>query len=129
MLDKVEKAGVANLVASMMNEGTKKTKTPEELEEAIGLLGASIRVTSSNEDISLEVSSIAKNLRRPLSCSGDFFGTRWDSEAFDLTKSRIINNLNGCCQSRIIFLQVHLINLCSDDNILAGLMLPALSLS
>ena len=36
MLDKVEKAGVANLVASMMNEGT-KNKTPEQLEDAIGL--------------------------------------------------------------------------------------------
>ncbi|MBE3084591.1 MAG: insulinase family protein, partial [Bacteroidetes bacterium] len=44
MLDKVEKAGVANLVASMMNEGT-KNKTPEQLEDAIGLLGASIRVS------------------------------------------------------------------------------------
>ena len=45
MLDNVEKAGVANLVASMMNEGT-KNKTPEQLEDAIGLLGASIRVSS-----------------------------------------------------------------------------------
>jgi zinc protease len=39
MVDKVEKAGVANLVATMMNEGT-KNKTPEQLEDAIGLLGA-----------------------------------------------------------------------------------------
>ena len=31
MLDKIEKAGVANMVASMMNEGT-KNKTPEQLE-------------------------------------------------------------------------------------------------
>jgi len=45
MLDKIEKAGVANLVAAMMNEGT-KNKTPEQLEDAIGLLGATIRVTS-----------------------------------------------------------------------------------
>jgi zinc protease len=63
MLDKVEKAGVANLVASMMNEGT-KNKTPEQLEDAIGLLGASIRVTSSNEDISVEVSSMTKNFEK-----------------------------------------------------------------
>src|SRR5665647_182046 len=38
-LDDVAKAGVANLVATMMNEGT-KNKTPVELEDAIGLLGA-----------------------------------------------------------------------------------------
>ncbi len=36
-----DKAGVANLTASLMNEGT-KNKTPEELEDAIRLLGASI---------------------------------------------------------------------------------------
>ena len=42
MLENAEKAGVANLVASMMNEGT-KNKTPEQLEDAIGLLGATIR--------------------------------------------------------------------------------------
>jgi len=44
-----------------MNEGT-KNKTPEQLEDAIGLLGATIRVTSGNEDISVDVSSMAKKL-------------------------------------------------------------------
>jgi len=35
----------------MMNEGTEQN--PEQLEDAIGLLGASIRVSSANEDISV----------------------------------------------------------------------------
>ena len=63
MLDNVDKAGVANLVATMMNEGT-KNKTPEQLEEAIGLLGASIRVSSGNEDISIDVRSLARNFEK-----------------------------------------------------------------
>jgi len=93
MLDKVEKAGVANLVASMMNEGT-KNKTPEQLEDAIGLLGASIRVTSSNEDISVEVSSMTKNFEKTLSLVQEILlEPRWDTESFALVKSRIINNL------------------------------------
>ena len=58
-----EKAGVANLVATMMNEGT-KNKTPEQLEDAIGLLGATIRVTSGNEDITVDVSTLAKNFEK-----------------------------------------------------------------
>ena len=41
LLDAIDKAGVASMTASLMNEGT-KNKTPEELEDAIRLLGASI---------------------------------------------------------------------------------------
>ena len=93
MLDKIEKAGVANLVASMMNEGT-KNKTPEQLEDAIGLLGATIRVTSSNEDISVEVSSMTKNFEKTLALVQEILlEPRWDPESFALAKSRIINNL------------------------------------
>ena len=119
MLDKVEKAGVANLVASMMNEGT-KNKTPEELEEAIGLLGASIRVTSSNEDISLEVSSMAKNFEKTIALVQEILlEPRWDSEAFDLTKSRIINNLKRNAASPDYLSSSTLNKLMFGDNILA----------
>jgi zinc protease len=119
MLDKVEKAGVANLVASMMNEGT-KNKTPEELEEAIGLLGASIRVTSSNEDISLEVSSMAKNFEKTIALVQEILlEPRWDSEAFDLTKSRIINNLKRNAASPDYLSSSTLNKLMFGNNILA----------
>jgi zinc protease len=119
MLDKVEKAGVANLVASMMNEGT-KTKTPEELEEAIGLLGASIRVTSSNEDISVEVSSMAKNFEKTIALVQEILlEPRWDSEAFELAKSRIINNLKRNAASPDYLASSTLNKLMFGDNILA----------
>ena len=119
MLDKVEKTGVANLVASMMNEGT-KTKTPEELEEAIGLLGASIRVTSSNEDISVEVSSMAKNFEKTIALVQEILlEPRWDSEAFELAKSRIINNLKRNAASPDYLASNTLNKLMFGDNILA----------
>jgi zinc protease len=119
MLDKVEKAGVANLVASMMNEGT-KNKTPEELEEAIGLLGASIRVNSSNEDISVEVSSMAKNFEKTIALVQEILlEPRWDSEAFDLAKSRIINNLKRNAASPDYLASNTLNKLMFGDNILA----------
>ena len=119
MLDKVEKAGVANLVAAMMNEGT-KNKTPEQLEDAIGLLGASIRVTSGNEDISVEVSSMAKNFEKTLALVQEIIlEPRWDAESFALAKSRIINNLKRNAASPDYLASNTLNKLMFGDNILA----------
>jgi len=93
LAEELGKAGIANLVASMMNEGT-KNKTPEELEDAIGLLGASIRVTSGNEDISIEVSTLKKNLEKTIAIVEEIIlEPRWDKEQFGLLKSRTINAL------------------------------------
>jgi zinc protease len=119
MLDKVEKAGVANLVATMMNEGT-KNKTPEQLEDAIGLLGASIRVTSSNEDISVEVSSMTKNFEKTLALVQEIIlEPRWDAESFALAKSRIINSLKRNSASPDYLASSNLNKLIFGDNILA----------
>jgi len=119
MLDKAEKAGVANLVAAMMNEGT-KNKTPEELEDAIGLLGASIRVTSGNEDISVEVSSMSKNFEKTLALVQEILlEPRWDAEQFGLAKSRIINNLKRNAASPDYLAANTLNKLMFGDNILA----------
>jgi zinc protease len=119
MLDKVEKTGVANLVAAMMNEGT-KNKTPEQLEDAIGLLGASIRVTSGNEDISVEVSSMAKNFEKTLALVQEMLlEPRWDAESFALAKSRIINTLKRNSASPDYLASTTLNKLMFGDNILA----------
>ena len=93
MLDNTDKAGVANLVATMLNEGT-KDKTPEQLEDAIGLLGANIRVSSGDENITINAGSLSKNFEKTLSLVEEILlKPRWDTEAFALAKSRIINNL------------------------------------
>jgi len=89
----ISKAGLANLVASMMNEGT-KNKTPEELEDAIGLLGASIRVSSGDDNISINVSTLVKNFEKTIALVEEMIlEPRWDEEQFNLAKSRIINTL------------------------------------
>jgi len=119
MLDKTEKAGVANLVAAMLNEGT-KNKTPEQLEDAIGLLGASIRVSSGNEDITVEVSSMSKNFEKTLALVQEILlEPRWDSEAFALAKSRIVNNLKRNAASPDYLASSTLNKLMFGDNILA----------
>lgn len=89
----ISKAGLANLTASLMNEGT-KNKTPEELENSIGLLGASIRVSAGTEDITISVSTMSKNLEKTVVLVEEMLlEPRWDKEQFRLAKERIINNL------------------------------------
>jgi zinc protease len=91
--EEIDKAGVANLFGSMMNEGT-KNKTPEELENAIGLLGASINFYSGTENISISVSTLARNFEKTVAIVEEMLlEPRWDEERFALAKSRIINNL------------------------------------
>jgi zinc protease len=93
MADDVLKPGVANLVATLMNEGT-KNKTPEELEEAIALLGASISISAGSEDISVRVSSLVSKFEETLALVDEMLlEPRWDEEQFLLAKDRIINGL------------------------------------
>jgi len=89
----LSKAGLANITASLMNEGT-KNKTPEELEDAIGLLGASIRVSAGIEDFTISVSTMSKNLEKTVALVEEMLlEPRWDEEQFKLAKERIINSL------------------------------------
>ncbi len=119
MLDNIEKAGVANLVATMMNEGT-KNKTPEQLEDAIGLLGASIRVSSGNENISINVSSLTRNFEKTLALVEEIIlEPRWDEEQFALAKSRIINTLKRNAANPNYLASSTLNKLMYGDNILA----------
>src|SRR6185295_7837333 len=54
LLENIDKVGVANLTAQMLTRGTAK-KTPEELEEAIQQLGATINVRAGTEEIRISV--------------------------------------------------------------------------
>jgi zinc protease len=93
LLDQPSKEGLANLTASLMNEGT-KNKTPEELEDAIKLLGASISISASNENITIRVSTLARNFEQTIALVEEMlFEPRWDEEQFNLAKSRIINTI------------------------------------
>ncbi len=89
----MDKAGVASLTASSMNEGT-KNKTPEELEDAIKLLGASISFYGGSENITVSVRTLARNFEQTIGLVEEMlFEPRWDEEQFNLAKSRVINNL------------------------------------
>jgi zinc protease len=93
MLDELTKPGVARFMAQMLNEGT-KLKTPEELEEAIQLLGATINIRGGDENITISVNTLARNFEKTLGLVEEMLlQPRWDEEQFALNKTRTINNL------------------------------------
>ncbi len=102
-----------------MNEGT-KNKTPEQLEDAIGLLGAHIRVSADNENITIDVSSLSRNFEKTLELVEEILlEPRWDAEQFALAKSRIINGLKRNSASPDYLASSTLNRLMFGDNILA----------
>ncbi len=93
LVEDINKVGVANLLARMMTQGT-KNKTPQQLEEAIQQLGASINVFSSTEDFTISVNTLAKNYQQTVDLVEEIlFEPRWDAKEFDLLKQSILGQL------------------------------------
>jgi zinc protease len=93
LLETAEKSGVASLLATMLMEGTAE-KTPEELEEAIDLLGARIRVNAGLESITINVNCLARNLEKTVELVQEILlEPRWDEIEFEIAKMKVINNL------------------------------------
>lgn len=93
LLDDLKKVGVANLTARMMTQGTKR-KTPQELEEAIQQLGATINVVAGAEEIRIGVNTLAKNYDATLALVEEILlEPRWDAKEFELLKQSTINQL------------------------------------
>jgi zinc protease len=93
LLEKMDKLGVANLTASLMNRGT-KNKTVAQLEEAIQELGASVRVSASKENITISGTTLAKNYNKTLVLVEEILlEPRWDATEFELLKKSVVGNL------------------------------------
>lgn len=93
LLENPDRLGVAQLLAQSMTEGT-ANRTPEELEQAIDLLGASINVGAGGESFSLRGSTLARNFDATMALMQEMLlEPRFDAEAFSLAKQRTINSL------------------------------------
>ncbi|MFD2718209.1 M16 family metallopeptidase [Hymenobacter monticola] len=94
-LDPLAKAGTASLVAQMLTQGTAR-KTPAQLEEAIDLLGASISVNSTAEEIRVQARCLARNFGPTLALVQEMLlQPRWDAAEFARLKSSLATNLKG----------------------------------
>jgi zinc protease len=93
LLEDINKVGVANMMARMMTQGTAQ-KTPQELEEAIQQLGATINVIPGTEDVRIVVNTLARNYQPTLALVKEILlEPRWDAKEFDLVKSRTISQI------------------------------------
>lgn len=93
LLDDPGKVGVANMMASLMNRGT-ANKTPEELEDAIEELGASINIRSGGEEIVISANSLARYYPQTMALVTEMLlEPRWDNQEFELIRQSIISNL------------------------------------
>ncbi len=61
----LDNAGISGMLAQMMNESTENF-TAEEIGEALENLGSSVRVSRSDENITVNISSLTKNLDKTL---------------------------------------------------------------
>ncbi len=92
-LDDINNPGVASMMASLLNEGT-RNKTPEELEEEIALLGASIRFGGGSESVTVSVTTLARNFEKTLAIVQEMLvEPRWDSLSLELARTRVLNSL------------------------------------
>jgi zinc protease len=113
------KPGVANLLAETMTEGTAK-RTPEELEQAIDLLGASIRVSAGRENFSISGNTLARNFAATMALVEEILlEPRWDAEEFELAKQRVANTLRQRSASPTALAQDAFARLLYGDHILA----------
>lgn len=93
LLEPMDKAGTASLMAQLMNEGT-QNKTPQELEEAIELLGAGIRIGAGSTSVNISASCLTRNFEATLALLEEMLlEPRWDEEEFELAKIRTQNGL------------------------------------
>lgn len=94
-LDPLDKAGVADLLSDLMTEGT-ANRTPAELEEAIGLLGANIRIGNGREEIRITATCLSKNFEATVALLEEILlEPRWDEVEFDRLKKATETRLKG----------------------------------
>jgi len=86
-LDAKDKFGSATLLAQLMMEGT-VSKTPQQLEEAIGLLGARINIRADREAITISARSLARNFDETLRLVTEMLiSPRFDASEFQRLKA------------------------------------------
>ncbi|HCT94204.1 MAG: peptidase M16 [Bacteroidetes bacterium GWE2_39_28] len=86
LLDPQGKKGLAYLNARLMNEGT-ALKSAEELESAMGLLGARITISSDIEGMEINGTALSKNFKEVIALTEEMIlKPRFDEQAFARVK-------------------------------------------
>ncbi|OAB25639.1 zinc protease [Flavobacterium fryxellicola] len=93
LLEESDKIGVSNMLAELMTKGT-KSKTPEQLENAIESLGATINTYATDEAIFISVTTLAKNYNATMALVQEIIvEPRWDAKEFELIKQSTLSQI------------------------------------
>ena len=93
LLDDPDRIGVANLLAETMLEGTAR-RTPQELEQAIDLLGSTIDVQAGTQGFLIGGRALARNYAETLALVEEILlEPRFDAERFELARNRVTNQI------------------------------------
>jgi len=93
--DPIEKSGVSSLLASLMMQGT-ATRTPAELEAAIDQLGATITVSSGNEEMRIRATCLQRNFEPTLALVEEILlQPRWDKAEYERLYKALQTNIKG----------------------------------
>ena len=93
LLESKNKIGVSNMLAELMTKGT-KNKTPEQLENAIESLGATINAYATDEGIIISGNTLSKNYNATVALVEEIvLQPRWDIKEFDLIKQSTLSQI------------------------------------
>lgn len=95
-LDAPGRSGAASLLARLSMQGT-LNRTSAELEEAIGLLGADIRISAGGEALTLTATTLERNLEATIALVEEILlEPRWDEAEFErLRREAEANIISG----------------------------------
>lgn len=93
LLEQTDTVGVANLLASLLAKGT-ASKTPEQLELALDLLGADISIYATRQAIVISGTTLAKNYAPTMELVKEMLlSPRWDKREFELARQRTLSTI------------------------------------
>lgn len=93
LLDEPGKNGAANLITDIMMEGT-ANKTPEQLEDAIGQLGANLGMYTSSEFIAIYGNCLSRKFDDTYTLVEEILlEPRWDADEFDRIKTATLTQI------------------------------------
>ncbi len=89
------KAGLANIVARMLNEDT-QNYTAEKFSAELQKLGSTIGVYASDDEISFEVSTLTKNVNATMGLLEErLYRPKFTQEAFERIKKQVIESIRN----------------------------------
>jgi zinc protease len=93
--DELAKSGLSALTANMLNEST-LLHTPEQLSDMLNSMGSSVTISGGEEEITMNVSSLTKNLDATLKIANEIlFQPKFDKNDFNRLKEEQIQTINN----------------------------------